>query len=168
MSLIEKIASYIPGYRGYKLKEVRRESDRLIRSTITNLLRSSKEDFENFGYNNLKELSKDQQLRSLYDNVRFMYDKVWQKIDKAEAGYSGLFDLVKVREDKLDDVIKYDSQLIEATQALRKETTDLSSKSLKAEELKSAMDRILNLLRDLESKIDARTNILHELGEINA
>jgi len=168
MSLIEKIAAYIPGYRGYKLKEVRRETDRVIRSKIANLIRSSKEDFENFCFNNLKEISKDSELRALYDNIRFMYDKTWQKIDKAEAGYSGLFDLVKVREDKLDEVIKYDSQLIDVAQNLKKETSELNLKAFKAEEIKSEMNRILNLLRDLEDKIDSRTNILHELGEMNA
>ena len=32
MRLSERIAAFIPGFRGYKEKEIRRESDRLIRN----------------------------------------------------------------------------------------------------------------------------------------
>ena len=32
--LLEKIELFIPGFRGYKEKEIRRESDRLIRNQV--------------------------------------------------------------------------------------------------------------------------------------
>jgi len=38
---IEKIASYIPGYAGYKEKEVRRETDALLRRHIASILSSA-------------------------------------------------------------------------------------------------------------------------------
>ena len=34
MRLSERIAAFIPGFRGYKEKEIRRESDRLIRNHL--------------------------------------------------------------------------------------------------------------------------------------
>ncbi|MEM4694009.1 MAG: hypothetical protein QW655_05840, partial [Nitrososphaerota archaeon] len=43
MTLTEKILSYIPGYRGYKEKEIRRESDRLVRMEATNRLKEVKD-----------------------------------------------------------------------------------------------------------------------------
>ena len=38
---IEKIASHIPGYAGYKEKEVRRETDALFRRHIASILSSA-------------------------------------------------------------------------------------------------------------------------------
>ena len=34
MRLSERIAAFIPGFRGYKEKEIRRESDRLVRNHL--------------------------------------------------------------------------------------------------------------------------------------
>ncbi len=34
MNLPERIAAFVPGFRGYKEKEIRRESDRLIRNHL--------------------------------------------------------------------------------------------------------------------------------------
>ncbi|MGB9842126.1 MAG: hypothetical protein ACPLKZ_05305, partial [Candidatus Bathyarchaeales archaeon] len=44
-TLLEKIMSYIPGYSGYKEKELRRESDRLVRMEVVNRLKAAKMDF---------------------------------------------------------------------------------------------------------------------------
>jgi hypothetical protein len=41
-TLTEKIIGYIPGYRGYKEKELRRESDRLVRMDVVNRLKDAK------------------------------------------------------------------------------------------------------------------------------
>ncbi|MEM1673716.1 MAG: hypothetical protein QXN24_03585 [Candidatus Bathyarchaeia archaeon] len=42
-SLLERIVGYIPGYRGYKEKELRRESDRLVRMDVVNRLKAAKD-----------------------------------------------------------------------------------------------------------------------------
>ena len=42
MSGIEKLAAKIPGYKGYKEKEMRREADKLLREHIASRMRSVK------------------------------------------------------------------------------------------------------------------------------
>jgi len=44
MRLSERIAAFIPGFRGYKEKELRRESDKLIRNHLTLKLTADKND----------------------------------------------------------------------------------------------------------------------------
>ncbi len=44
-SLLERIMGYVPGYHGYKEKELRRESDRLVRMEAVNRLKSC-QDFD--------------------------------------------------------------------------------------------------------------------------
>jgi len=43
---IEKIGLAIPGYRGYKLKELRREADKLIRSYMYRQLTQTRDDLK--------------------------------------------------------------------------------------------------------------------------
>jgi hypothetical protein len=168
MSLVERIVSYVPGYRGYKQKELRRESDRLIRMKVSALIREGKENFESFSLSNLETISKDKDLRMLYDNIRFMFDKVWQKIDKAEAGYSGFFDIIKIREEELDQITKYDLSLIDSAEKIKNETKELNNKILDANSIKGEMRKIISLLEDLEEKIDERNKFIHGIGEKDA
>jgi hypothetical protein len=168
MSLVERIVSYVPGYRGYKQKELRRESDRLIRMKVSALIREGKENFENFSISNLETISKDKDLRMSYDNIRFMFDKVWQKIDKAEVGYSGFFDIIKIREEELDQITKYDLSLIDSAEKIKNETKELNNKILDANSIKGEMRKIISLLEDLEEKIDERNKFIHGIGEKNA
>ncbi len=44
MRLSERIAAFIPGFRGYKEKEIRRESDKLIRNHLYLKLSTEKND----------------------------------------------------------------------------------------------------------------------------
>ncbi len=43
MGLGERILTYITGYKGYKQKEIRRETDRIIRMNIVNRLKDCKD-----------------------------------------------------------------------------------------------------------------------------
>ena len=46
MRLSERIAAFIPGFRGYKEKEIRRESDRLLRNHLNLKLSNIKGNFK--------------------------------------------------------------------------------------------------------------------------
>ncbi|MEM1508342.1 MAG: hypothetical protein QXY49_04745 [Thermofilaceae archaeon] len=109
-SLSEKIASYIPGYRGYKQKEVRREADKLVRDFMVRKLSEAR--------GHLKDATRSvaeaeaAQLYKLLNRVSAVMDRVINKIEHADYGYSGLFDLVKVREEELDKLLEYDHGLL--------------------------------------------------------
>jgi len=100
MGLMEKILSYIPGYRGYKEKELRRESDRLVRMEAVNRLREAKALLRKSLANPsvAQKISSEDAWR--LDTLMMRLDRVTQRIDRAVAGYAGMFDAVKVKEDK--------------------------------------------------------------------
>src|SRR4030067_1486359 len=112
-SLLEKIMRYIPIYRGYKEKELRRESDRLVRTEAVNRLKTAKTAFRRTFANPtvVQKLSGEDSYR--FDALNSRLDRVTQRIDRAVAGYAGMFDAIKVKEDKLDSVLKHDLSLIE-------------------------------------------------------
>jgi hypothetical protein len=110
--LLEKLELAIPGYRGYKEKELRREADRLIRQHLLDRLRPA--------HRNLKSVmpaiaaSGDPNLAQLYNQVQAVFDRVIAKLRAASYGYSGFFDAVKIREAELDRMLEFDWGLVEA------------------------------------------------------
>lgn len=164
-SLLEKIMGYIPGYRGYKEKELRRESDRLVRMEVVNRLKAAKTAFRrNFASPSaVQKLSGDDTYRFEAFNSRL--DRVTQRIDKAVAGYAGMFDAIKVKEDKLDSVIKYDVSLIEKADSVKADVEKTVSIEPATDEWRTAMDAVVSKIEELDSLVNERSNLLRGLGE---
>ena len=110
--LLEKLELAIPGYRGYKERELRREADRLVREHLLRLLEPAYRDFKSSML--AVAASGDPNLIQLYNQVQALFDRVIAKLRTASYGYSGFFDAVKVREAELDKLLEYDWSLAEA------------------------------------------------------
>jgi hypothetical protein len=107
--LLERIVSYIPGYHGYKEKEIRRESDRLVRQQVFRNLKKASDIFKR---SLTAGVSLSESKRFPADRLISRLDLIKEKVAKTVGGYSGFFDSVKVKEDKLDRMISLDYELI--------------------------------------------------------
>ncbi len=111
MRLSERIAAALPGFRGYKEKELRRESDKLIRNHLYGKLSKAESDlkavFQKFSDRRSFDVLTD------LDRLVARFDRVAEKVNHASYGYSGFFDTVKVKEEALDRMIDFDSQLVD-------------------------------------------------------
>ena len=165
MGLFEKIVSYIPGYRGYKEKELRRESDRLVRMEIVNKLKATKDTIKKSltNYIALQKISNEDAWR--LDTLMFRLDRVIQRIDRAVAGYAGIFDAIKVKEDKLDMLIQHDLSLIEKAEAIKAGAESLAKMEPGKEEWRMPIDDLISKVDDLDTLIDRRSEILRGLTE---
>lgn len=163
MGLIERIISYIPGYRGYKEKEVRRESDRLVRMEAVSMLREAKDILRRSLSN--PSIATRIPSGSLWriDILSSRLDRVTQRIDRAVAGYAGVFDAVKVREDKLESLIEYDLGLIEKAESIRSSIRSLASLDPGSDDYGRMVDELISKIDELDSLIDRRINILRGL-----
>jgi hypothetical protein len=162
-SLLEKIMGYIPGYRGYKEKELRRESDRLVRMEAVNRLKAAKTAFRRTFANPsaVQKLSGDDTYR--FDALNSRLDRVTQRIDRAVAGYAGMFDAIKVKEDKLDSVIQHDLNLIERAESIKTDVEKTVSIEPGTDEWRTAMDALVSKIEELDSLINERSNLLRGL-----
>jgi hypothetical protein len=106
----ERLVENIPGYRGYKEKELRREADKTQRLYIAERLDSAlaKLDSVKLDLVNRGELDRlglidvaSRKLRTVTDRIRF-----------ADYGHAGLFDTAKVDEAMLDQLYQFDHQLM--------------------------------------------------------
>lgn len=163
VGLFEKILSYVPGYRGYKEKELRRESDRLVRMEIVNKLKTAKDVVRKSLADPIiaQKISSEDVWR--FDTFMSNLDRVIQRIDRAVAGYAGIFDTVKVKEDKLDTVIQHDLSLIEKADALRADAESLTRMEPGKEEWRRLMEDLISKTGELDVLVDKRVKILRGL-----
>ena len=148
MRLSERILAAIPGFRGYKEKELRRESDRLIRNHLYRRLSEAKSDLKDV----FQKLSDRRFFEALTDLDRLVakFDRVAAKIDHASYGYAGFFDVVKVKEGNLDRMIDFDNQLADDVEKIVNEVETFKAEVMK-KEIKKAKERIQHLVETLEA-----------------
>jgi hypothetical protein len=105
----ERVAERIPGYKGYKQKELRREADKTQRMYVAERL-----DTVRAGLDDLKlDLVNrgDLGTLSLVDVIIRKLHTVADRIRYADYGYAGLFDTQKVDEGILDQLYAFDMQM---------------------------------------------------------
>ncbi len=115
-SLQEKIELVLPGFRGYKEKELRRESDKLLRNQIYQKLY----DAESQAKDTYRALV-NQGVNDSWDDTDHLLarlDKVTERINHSEYGYAGFFDITKVKEPDLDRMMNYDMQLLQMSDSV--------------------------------------------------
>ena len=165
MRISEKIMSLIPGFRGYKQKELRRESDRLVRNRVYEKFQEAAQ--------NLREVYRELVERGFVgmwegvDRLAAKFDRISEKINHASYGYSGFFDAVKVDEEKLDRLIQFDLDLVNRTDALASKVDQIRihASSEGAETLKAEIQDLLSSTNEFEKHFSQRkAAILESLG----
>lgn len=112
---VERIKLYIPIYRGYKERNMRRDEDRAVRGELSRALQGSKTDLAEIQ----RGLISKPDLMLDVERLRTKVDKYDIDVKKAVNGYSGFHDSVKILEEDLDRLVAWDAQLIEDIQLLR-------------------------------------------------
>lgn len=148
MSLTERIALYIPGYRGYREKNLRREQDRAVRNELSRAIQGTKADLATIQ----RELVSQPNLMLDVERIRTKVDRYDVDVRKAVNGYSAFHNAVKILEDDLDRLVKWDAELIDDIQLMRQATSDLLRSVDDADEVKA---EIRNLERGIDGLIEA-------------
>jgi DNA repair ATPase RecN len=158
--LLERIMLVLPGFRGYKQREQRREADRIVRDHIYDVLEDARDDLAKC----LQGLSdsKATELIEPMNRLIAIVDRVAEKVNHASYGYSGFFDSVKIEEPELDRMLAYDTQLMDVARKFAKEVAGLRS-DLDQDRLENARNSQQGLdrsLANLEKVFDQRKGII--------
>jgi hypothetical protein len=108
---LETVLRHIPGFRGYLEKEYRRDSDALERTWLSDRLQQAKRSLDTVS-SQLADAGR-LDLLTQYDRLRAKLDLTIARIRGAWQGYSGIFDLVRVDETRLDRVYEHDVALMQ-------------------------------------------------------
>ncbi len=116
-NFLEKIASKIPGFKGYREKERRREADSISREHMAARLEGAKKPLDTLSAN----ASRVGALDAINDieTARKRLDKVAARIRYANRGYAGFFDAIKIDDAILDRVYRFDLALLGGVEEAR-------------------------------------------------
>jgi hypothetical protein len=161
LSILEKAIRLVPGYKGYKGKEERRDNDHLfrmmlvarldkLRSVVDEVVAHMKGPGALAAASDLDRISK--RLEKATDEVRF-----------ADRGYRGWFDMHKVREEELDKLYEFDIALVEDVQELEKAFEELSTAATSGTALADPARMIVECLVEFSNKVSTRSDLMIDL-----
>jgi len=158
-ALLEKISLAIPGFKGYKLKEMRREADRLIRDHLYRRLvetkSSMREIFQRLVINKVTDVLADT------DRLIAKFDRVAELINHAPYGYSGFFNAVKIEEDDLENMIDFDTKLVDSVKE-----TEAKVKQFRGEVMSGKFDNAAVQVSDIRGSVEALESTFNERKEV--
>ena len=153
---LEKLANAIPGFKGYRERELRRDADRQQREHLAARLEANKKA--------LNELADQATRGGALDAVndveaaRKRLDRVAARVRYAERGYSGFFDAVKVDETVLARVYQLDVSLLDGVEAVRTATEAARAAGPAAE--RPALQAVAAAVDALDARLNDREAIL--------
>ncbi len=158
--ILEKIELLVPGFHGYKEKEMRRESDKLIRNQIYQKLSDAEAQAKDI-YRALVNQGANDTWDDT-DHLLARLDRIMERINHSEYGYAGFFDSTKVKEPDLDRMMGYDMQLIQmadnVTTSIRSLKDILDNDRL--QEAKGKVSEAMKVVDALENAYNGRKQII--------
>jgi len=111
--LLKKIQLVIPGFRGYRIREDLRDSDRMLRAELAKRLGMERSRMEDARRSLVKVDPMSKALEDIGGVINSM-KRVEGEMLHAEVGYSGISADIQMKQDELDRLYEYDNSMIES------------------------------------------------------
>ena len=143
-NFLERIADSIPGLSGYRERESRRDTDKRLRDHLARRLDRSLENLDSArreataagDLEPLDEIGRlDRRLRRASDSLRH-----------ASYGYTGAFDQVRMRDEELERIYRFDLGLLDHVEAVERATAALSCAAAAIAAAAQQVDRLLEVI----------------------
>ncbi|WP_156769870.1 hypothetical protein [Caldivirga maquilingensis] len=145
---LERLQLMVPGFRGYKVKDLIRQDDFLVRKAVTQILEEARSIIE---ANEAAIAQTDpfnpiiQQYEALLSELR----KLIMEVYNAPLGDSGMHDRFKVYPEDLENLVKYDLALINSAKSI-----------LEAAKSSQQPQAIMSLVREARGYFTERQKLL--------
>lgn len=160
MRLSERLVAALPGFRGYKEKELRRESDKLIRNYLAQKLSTAKSNLKTV----FQKLSDRRALDVITDMDRLVakFDRVVEKVNHASYGYAGFFNIVKIEEAALDKMTEFDNQMVDEIDSILQKVEAFKADVMKQEftKTKEHIQTLTEAIEAFEDAFDKRAQVI--------
>jgi hypothetical protein len=160
---LEEMAKDLPGYKGYKDKEVRRQADKLIRMKVARGFEEQRGRLNSIAM----QLADAGRLRVLLTvdrslmRLQFLIDR----LKTASYGYAGLFDAIKVKEAELDALYEYDAALLDDVEKVRM-LIDAVDAAEDDDEVTKTGNELLMALEEINETFSKRQDVILELPSV--
>jgi hypothetical protein len=154
MGPLTKKLTGLPGIAAYREKEMRRDSDKLVRDRLVHELEARRTRI-----NGLQQQVLSTGGLLLMDDMEQVTGRLQLLIDRirtAAYGYAGFFDLQRVLEPQLEALIKYDQALFDTLPALDSSIDELEKAVQANDAIPAALQAVSAVLTDLGDKFGRR------------
>jgi DNA repair exonuclease SbcCD ATPase subunit len=97
------------------------------------------------------------------DELITKLDTISQKINRAESGYAGFWDVTKIKESELDKIYEIDSEIATIADELKIGINEFEKS--KEEEYDTNLEKIIQKIESFDSKFNQRTDQLKGFDE---
>jgi hypothetical protein len=160
---IERLSSKIPGYSGYVERERRRDVDKLHREHLADRLRRLKSPLNDV----IRDLTSGGRMVEVgpVDAAIKKLDQLENRVRFASYGYAGFFDVIKVEQQQLDAIYKFDLALVERVDQVEAKVTQLKTRAGTPDGLKSACAEVTAEIDQTARLFDDRYKKINEFSE---
>ncbi len=151
---LEQLMNAIPGFKGYREKELRRDADKLQREHLAGQLDGCKRALNDAA----NAATRGGSLDAINDveTARKRLDKVVARIRWADRGYGGFFDTIKVDEAMLERVYQFDLGLVVGVDAVSQAASAVAG----AADVQAALRHLIAQVDALDQSLAQREQIL--------
>ncbi|HAM50453.1 MAG TPA: hypothetical protein DCP92_07050 [Nitrospiraceae bacterium] len=155
---LEKLAKIVPGIYGYQDREKSRDTDKAVRIKLSAHLEQIKLRIE--GDKRLFMERNDFSPLMALDRIASKLDKIINLIRYASQGYSGIFDISRIGQDKLNKLYAFDLGLFDDMKSIEAAAGVLRDSSGDTSSLKNAIQKLDETLDDFEKNFLTRQDLL--------
>jgi hypothetical protein len=155
---LEQLVAKIPGYKGYKEKEMRREADKLLREHLARQFEEQRQRIPDLQ----KQLISSGQFGFL-DDLESGVMKLQYLIDRlktASYGYAGFFDAVKVKEEQLDALYDFDNALMDEVPRVAAGINSVSEALAAKEGTAEAITDLVSTIQSVNDTFSKRQDVI--------
>jgi hypothetical protein len=156
-NVVEQKMKDVPGYKGYKEKEVRREADKLLRLQVARGFEEQRRRLSRvqMQLTNAGRLS----ALVLLDRAMMRLQLLIDRLKTASYGYAGLFSAIKVKEAELGALYDYDVSLLGSVDKVKGLIDAVAAAATDADVTKAGND-LLQALDEANEAFGKRQDVL--------
>jgi hypothetical protein len=163
---VESLAKKIPGYKGYKEKELRREADKLLRDQIAGQLEDQGRRLVELQNRAISQA----QIEYLDDLERAVMklQLLIGRVRTASYGYAGLFDALKVKEEQLDMLYDFDARMLASVNVIAGDVDQVESAIAARAEVGEAISELTETLEQANRTFGHRHEAILQAADYEA
>ncbi len=154
----ERLIGSIPGYKGYKERELRREADALLRRYLADSLAEQRRRLVGL----MTRLADGGRIEELtpFERANLKLETLIDRISTAAHGYAGLFDAIKVRQRELDALYDYDAALADSIDRVADAIDAIEARIARGEQASAEVSALTGLLQEISETFGKRAEVL--------
>ena len=162
MGKVEKFFGNLPGIKGYRQKEMRREADKRVRTSLARRLGTQRRRLTDLQLKLLETggLEWVDDLDRAVGKAQLLIDRV----NKADYGYAPFFDLERIKEAELDRLAQFDEAMFERLPSVIAAVDGAEAAISAKEGIGEALAGVTDVLVELNELFGQRDEAVRELA----